>query len=1086
MKTVESNEIISFGYWVQQRRMALDLTRPALARKVSCSPSTIKKIERDERRPSRQIATLLAEQLLIPLPERERFIAMARGEFVPTPLSAPELISLPSFLWSPDEHDARRIPPLVNREGELSYLASHLEAVVAGRGGMLFITGEAGDGKTVLAQTFARLGQEKYAELVVATGHCNAYTGVGDPYLPFREILELLAGDIEAHWDASTMSRRHAERLWQLVPDTVQALLEVGPDLVDTFVLSAALNTHARAAVSPQSPALLEQLEELIRRHQPKHATTALQQSNLFAQYAHVLHFLARRRPLLLIVDDLQWADAGSISLLFHLSRHLRGQHILLVGLYRAAEVALGRNGERHPLEPLLNELQRTFGEMHVRLNQVDGHGFVDALIDSEPNQLGRSFRDALYRQTAGHPLFTVEMLQGLRARGDVVRNANGQWIESAQLDWRILPARVEGIIKERIERLPSLLQELLQVASVAGESFCAEVIASVHGTDEWRTTNQLSIVLDREQRLIKTQGRQQAGARQLSQYSFRHILFQQYLYNSLDAHQRTYLHRAIAEELEACYGDEANLIAPQLAWHYAIAGNDPRALRYFMVAGDMAAAVYANVEAEGHYRRALALASERPSGAVAGVREQIHPLYTRLGRTLELSSHHDRAMAVYEEMERTARANGDQRMVLASLLARAAIRITVNFARNPIEGRALLEQARTIALELNDQVSEATVLWNLLILSTYTGGDQYERLDYGEQALALARKLELSEQLAFILHDIFYAYAGLGQWQRARSALFEARELWQKLGNLPMMAEACMRLHWTYLVTGAYEQAVTHAEDAYRLGVESHNIDAQALSHFMLGFIYWERGQVTQALTVMEEDIAVAATVNCLTPLVGTRADLGLLYGELGDVERGLALATLARQTAEEQLPILRFWPHAVQVSLHLRQGDVAAAQELVTALADYRVVKERFGYMPFMWVRVGLAHGEFALAQGAFDQVIALMDALYDDLWEADIWYLRPDVLHLKGRALLALENIGNAHKVLQEACSAAERLGSQRALWPILVSLAEAAEQNGGPPAAKRLRQEARVIVEEMAQQMDTPVQDLFLGLPQIKDL
>ncbi|MEZ4657029.1 MAG: AAA family ATPase [Caldilineaceae bacterium] len=582
IRSRQSHEIISFGYWVQQRRLALDLTRPALARKVNCSPSTIKKIERDERQPSRQIAALLADHLLIPQRERERFIAMARGEFVPTPLTAPALISLPSFLWPSADREAQQAAPLlVYRERELATLETHLTAAVAGRGGILFITGEAGDGKTLLAQTFARLSQAKYAELVVATGHCNAYTGIGDPYLPFREILELLTGDIETHWDAGAMSRSYGERLWRLAPDTIEALLDVGPELVDTFLLSAPLVARAAATISAPRQALLARLQELITRHQQKQSAAGLQQSNLFAQYARVLQSLAHRQPMLLIVDDLQWADAGSISLLFHLSRQLRGQRILLVGLYRAAEVALGRGGERHPLEPLLNELQSTLGEIHVRLNLADGRRFIDAIVDSEPNRLDQSFRDALYRQTAGHPLFTVEMLHGLQERGDVVRNACGAWIESAQLDWHILPARVEGVIKERIERLPPRLQELLQAASVAGESFCAEIIAQVHGADERQVTNQLGAVLDREQRLIRMQGRQQVGAQQLSQYSFRHILFQQYLYNSLDAHQRAHLHRAVAVELEKRCTDDAPLMAPQLARHFAIAGDNRRARHY-------------------------------------------------------------------------------------------------------------------------------------------------------------------------------------------------------------------------------------------------------------------------------------------------------------------------------------------------------------------------------------------------------------------------------------------------------------------------------------------------------------------------
>lgn len=1086
MKETKSDDIVSFGYWVQQRRLALDLTRPALAQRISCSTSTIKKIERDERRPSLQIAALLADQLMIPEKDRQRFMRMARGELLLTPLSAPELVSLPSFLWRSDASGESDVTHLVARERELALLHSRLEAAVAGKGGILFITGEAGEGKTLLAQAFARQSQEKYADLVVAGGNCNAYTGVGDPYLPFREILELLTGDVEAHRYANAMSRTNAERLWRLVPHSVQALLDFGPELVDTFLLGPPLLARTAAATSTRGEALLDQLQILIDRHGRENRGATIHQSNLFAQYARVLQNVARRQPLLLIVDDLQWADAGSISLLFHLGRHLQGQRILLVGLYRAAEVALGRNGERHPLEPLLNELRRTFGEIEIRLHQTDGRRFIDALIDSQPNRLDRTFRDALYKQTAGHPLFTVEMLRGLQERGDLLRDSDGAWRETLELNWNILPARVEGVIKERIERLTPPLQAMLQVAGVIGETFCAETIAHVQKVDEQQIIRQLGAVLDQEQRLVSLQGNQRVGTQQRFQFRFRHILFQQYLYNGLDSTQRVYLHRAIAEELEQWWGDEAKLIAPQLAHHYVNARDHARALRYFTLAGDAAFKIYATSEAEAHYRCALQLAigdGEVPNPSAYS--EQLLPLYSRLGETLELRARYDEAIALYEEMERNGQIHDDRAMVLSSLLARAAIRTTVNFARNPAEGRSLLERARTLALKLGDRAAEARILWNLLILSAYTGDDRDQRLTYGEEALTAARQLKLPEQLAYTLHDIFYAYAGAGQWERARATLYEACDLWRDLGNLPMLSEALMRLHWTCLVTGDYTQAAAHAEEAYRLGVESHNRDAQALSHFMIGFVHWERGEMGRALTAMEEDIALAESINSLTPLIGTRADLALLYGELGHVERGLVLAQQARKVAEEQLPILRFWPHAAQVSLCLSQGDVQAAEQLISTLADYPMVRARFGYMPFMWIRVGLAHGEFALRQQAYEQAVKLMDTLFTDLCEDGIWYLRPDVLHLKGRGLLGLGEVEEAREVLLEARAAAQQLGTQRALWPVLVSLSEVAARCGDDATAAAIRQEAKQVVEDIAGHIGVPkLRTSFLELPQVK--
>ncbi|MCB0151182.1 MAG: hypothetical protein KDE01_26460, partial [Caldilineaceae bacterium] len=192
-------------------------------------------------------------------------------------------------------------------------------------------------------------------------------------------------------------------------------------------------------------------------------------------------------------------------------------------------------------------------------------------------------------------------------------------------------------------------------------------------------------------------------------------------------------------------YGDRAHTIAPHLARHYAIAGDARQAVHFFTVAGDQAAAIYAGTEAVAAYRRALALAQE--PGAIAG--DQLSRLYTQLGRILELSAAYDEAVAVYTEMERAAQARSDQGMVLASLLARATIRTTVNFARNPARGQLLLERARGLARALGDQAAEARILWNLLILSAYTGGDRAQRLAYGEQALALVQRLDLPEQRA-------------------------------------------------------------------------------------------------------------------------------------------------------------------------------------------------------------------------------------------------------------------------------------------------------------------------------------------------
>ena len=128
----------------------------------------------------------------------------------------------------------------------------------AGQGQLAFITGSAGRGKTTLAHEFARQAQLSDPELVVAAAGCNAHTGLGDPYLPFREALSLRAGDVEAKWAGGGLSRENAVRLWNLMPISIPALIDLGPELIGNFISDTALllrvNALPEAATDDSSP----------------------------------------------------------------------------------------------------------------------------------------------------------------------------------------------------------------------------------------------------------------------------------------------------------------------------------------------------------------------------------------------------------------------------------------------------------------------------------------------------------------------------------------------------------------------------------------------------------------------------------------------------------------------------------------------------------------------------------------------------------------------------------------------------------------------------------------------------------------
>jgi predicted ATPase len=392
-------------------------------------------------------------------------------------------------------------------------------------------------------------------------------------------------------------------------------LAEKGPDLIGTFVSRVALLERALAS-APGKPGWLARLDTLAERKPTAPGMPSPQQGDIFEQYTRVLQFLARQTPLVLVVDDLQWADLGSISLLFHLGRQLAGSRILIVGAYRPEEVAIGRDGERHPLQPVINELGRDFGDMSVDLGQAESRDFVEELLDSEPNRLATEFRDMLFHRTRGHPLFTAELLRGLQERGDLVQDPEGQGIEGPELNWETLPARVESVIAERLGRLAQPLQDVLRVASVEGEVFTAEVVAVVLAAGGREVVGRLSGALDRRHHLVRAQALERLGSRRVSRYRFRNFLFQQYIYDSLDQVERSYLHEDVGSALEQLYGDtpgEIIAIAPQLAWHFQEAGIAEKSIQYLHQAGDRAVHLSAYPEARTHLARALELLGTLP-----------------------------------------------------------------------------------------------------------------------------------------------------------------------------------------------------------------------------------------------------------------------------------------------------------------------------------------------------------------------------------------------------------------------------------------------------------------------------------------
>jgi predicted ATPase/DNA-binding SARP family transcriptional activator len=499
----------------------------------------------------------------------------------------------------------------VGRQKELAQLETWLADVLHGHGKPAFIMGEPGSGKTYLMKEFVIQALQQDPNLLALWGQCNAFTGQGDPYYPFMNMTRLLAGDIEPLLPGSVINLPHLERIWRCLPETLTHLVDYGPDLIRRFL--ALVNPSSLASTHPSiSPVILDSINTLIKSN----PTLRMSQSLLNDQFTQVVSALSKDYPLILILDDLQWIDPGSASLLFHLGRGLAGQQIFLVGAFRPVEVFAGHKEQTHTMDDILNEFKACFGEIIINLADSEGQDFVNALLDSEPNKFSQNFYEKLYKHTSGHPLFTIELLRGMQLRKEILRNQAGQWVESANLRWNELPARVEAVIARRINMMPSECQALMAPACVYGEVFSVEILAKVMGIPENDVFELLSRQVGKRHRLISAQGVTQIGEQRLTHYAFRHVLFQIYLYNQLDIVEKTRLHGLIANELENIYIDHINQfpeMAHTLARHFELAQNDKKALNYYTQAGKNAAYLTAHQEALRHFYHALDIIHSLP-----------------------------------------------------------------------------------------------------------------------------------------------------------------------------------------------------------------------------------------------------------------------------------------------------------------------------------------------------------------------------------------------------------------------------------------------------------------------------------------
>jgi len=1006
---------------------------------------------------------LLDEELGVdPSEETQKlYRAIQSSEFkspAPTLISPSQVKPLrPAFLDADGPGGERDEGSFVCRQSQLDRLDEHLESAIAGRGGVVWINAEAGMGKTSLLFQFSRRALDNYPGLVVASGICTTYTGQGDPYLPFREILRMLACDLESKWTAGEISRDDAMKMWQRLPVVVEALVTKGRSLIDTFVPAGALLSRCLAHPEIQ-PQLTSQLESILRLKQD----TGVNQERVFEEYTDVLTAIASTAPVLLILDDLHWADASSINLLFHLGRRLSRVPVLILGAYRPEEFYLDREDNENTLTSVLNEFKRLFGNCELLLGHeslVEDRQFVDALLDTEPNRLGDDFRAHLTRYTRGNPLFAVEMLREMQARGAVQQDETGHWVVRPTITWDAFPGRVEGVIEKRITRLEARLREVLVTASVEGEEFTAEVIARVRSIDKDLLVGMLSRELATGHHLVRARGVEQRGDQRISHYQFSHNLFQKYLYSTLDPVERIHQHRAVGEALECMHQGQIEEIAVHLARHFQEARLGLKASQYLLLASQQAARLLAFDEAGIHAQRglfeleglarssetnrlevelSLALAQARWHGG--RVREALTAFQRaiELARALKDPQALARAVLAYEEPRWRLNLDTEHslqflREALAALGDEQSglhVRLLVSLSRSLLASGEHEELLTTVdqALHIARQIEDPLALCDALRIKAHidrrpdsTGA----RLEAIEEMIATAEAIGAQERLADALDLYVYDLLELGRIDQVDQVIDAQRRVAQEIKQPFQLHVAAVFQTMRAILQGEFETAERLANQAANISQQIGLAELDGILGMHMFTIRREQGRIHELAPLVKLVITNNPGPSAWRP------GLALIYSILGQRQECRVIFEELAEDGFASVPQDSLWvgtlAYLAEICAFL--GDAARAATIYQLMLPYDHRAVVVGGATACYGAAGRYLGmlarvmsEWEAAKQHFEGALALDAGMEAWAWLAHSQYEYAAMLLARGRET----DRARANTLLTEAGCAAQKMG------------------------------------------------------------
>lgn len=782
-----------------------------------------------------------------------RFVAAVTAEV--TAVQPPD-VSIPASAISatPAPVPLPHTAILVGRAVELGQLQQCWARAQRGERQVVFLTGEAGIGKTALMDAFAAQVTAR-RDIWVGTGQCIDQYGAGEAYLPLLEALGRLGRG------------PGGGRLGAILHAQAPSWLVHLPALIPT-----------------------SEVESLHRR------SGGATRERMLRELADAVEALTDDAPAILILEDLHWSDSATIEWLAYIARRRGSARLMVLGTYRPIEAMV----HTHPVRTVVQELQ-VHGQAHVIVLTALAVSAVQAYLTQRVGgaDVPEGLADVLYRRTTGHPLFLVTLVEALLRQGGLRTSPTGwEMCSSLEAIAAEVPASIRKLIEQQCVQLTPKEQTLLEVAAVAGQEFAAAAVAAGLAGNPEEVETQCAVLASRKQFLRECGVDEWPDGTVATRYGFLHALYQEIVYDRVPTGQRAQWHRQIGLRLEVGYGTRARDIAAELAVHFVQGRDLQRAVYYLAQAGENARQRSALHEAAAHLRRGLDLLTALPESSTRTEHEMT--LLLSLGLTLsmmqgqatpEVGQLYDRARLLCEQLDdiprlflilmglrrfysgrgtlHTALAVAEQLDKLAQRSRDPEHHMEARFALGLVHfclGNLTLcrrHMGRGLALDVSS--SHRTYLTtihgnrrasclNYAALASWCLGYPEQALQQSQEAVRLAQQHPVPSNLAFTMHFAACVRQLRRQAEEAErlAATTMALATDDELGH--WLGQSTILYGWALAAQGQSEAGLEHLRHGLRA---MHATGSELLRPYYLGLlagIYGALGQPAAAQTTLED----------------------------------------------------------------------------------------------------------------------------------------------------------------------------------------------------------------------------------------